>query len=192
MSLRRIHLALVLVLSLAAAPSIAKPHACGKPTCTKEGTCEVCKIPLCEKRPGPGGKMVDGIVGTKTERTCTEEEAQTPARGGTPTVGSNTGPATLVKRSGPRILELPSGVTVEVSGTTARMSNGGTFTCGCFDSGCPSSCVATRKGDQITCSGTCQEPQEFRGCVISANCGWTKGSAASAPRPSGAAGMKAR
>jgi len=82
MTIRTSLAALVFTIALAPAPAVAKPHACGKPTCTTEGNCEVCKTPMCEKRPGPDGKPTDAIVGSKTERTCTETEAQAPSGAG--------------------------------------------------------------------------------------------------------------
>lgn len=80
--MRRSVATLVLAIAMTPAPALAKPHACGKPACTTEGNCEVCKTPMCEKRPGPDGKLVDAIVGTKTERTCTEPKAEAPSRAG--------------------------------------------------------------------------------------------------------------
>lgn len=86
---------------------------------------------------------------------------------------------TPVARAGRQVspvLTLPPGVTVELRGMMARMSNGDTFTCGCSDVQCSGSCTADQRGSQLTCSGTCMTYEEFYGCVRDATCGWSPGS----------------
>lgn len=192
MTQRGIRLILALALSLAAAPAFAKPHACGARTCTTAENCEVCKTPMCEKRRGPNGKMVDAIVGTKTERTCTEAAAEAPAGGGRPPVGRSAGSAPLAISPGIPILDLPPGVTGELHGPVARMSDGTSFTCRCAADSCEESCRATRKGSQLSCSGSCKSYEEFQGCVDDfSTCGWVENGVTTAPRPSGTAGEEA-
>lgn len=85
------------------------------------------------------------------------------------------------------VLQVPSGVTAELHGAVARMSNGNTFTCACSDVACEGSCRATQKGNALSCSGSCMTSEEFQGCVRQATCGWHRGAPAAATRSRGAA-----
>jgi hypothetical protein len=89
------------------------------------------------------------------------------------------------------VLQVPSGVTVELRGAVARMSNGDTFTCGCSDVACEGSCQATQKGDTLSCSGSCMTSEEFHGCIRQASCGWHQGGPTAATRSRGPAPTQA-
>jgi hypothetical protein len=76
----------VVVMSMTFAATIpeatAAPVECGARSCgewKQEGSnkkCRTCKTPLCERRPGPDGKMQETLVGNKVEKECEISQGQ--------------------------------------------------------------------------------------------------------------------
>jgi hypothetical protein len=94
-------------------------------------------------------------------------------------------------RRAPQVLRPPSGVSVDLRGSVAYLSDGKSYTCTCDGLSCESSCKSKRDGSTLTCSGTCKNHEEFYGCIREGTCGWHEGKSSVGLRPRGSSGTLA-